>query len=108
MSKPTTPNPLTAEQRQQLEADYTFKRIVELGLNQVSRAVAFEQMPEREALMEYPELEAAYKTMHAAATYFASKMPGKIKAQEASLQSLRSDVQFRLNAGETANFSRDP
>ena len=35
MSKQTTLNPLKAEQRQQLEADYTFKRIVELELNQV-------------------------------------------------------------------------
>jgi len=33
-----------------------------------SRAVAFEQMNEREALKEHPELQEAYKTMHTAAT----------------------------------------
>ncbi len=33
--KPTAVNALTAEQRQELEADYTFKRIVELELDPV-------------------------------------------------------------------------
>lgn len=32
-NKPTAANALTAEQRQQLEADYTFKRVVELELD---------------------------------------------------------------------------
>jgi len=71
-----------------------------------SRAVAFEQMNEREALKEHPELQEAYKTMHTAATYFASKMPGKTEAQEAGIQSVLNHVQNRLNAGETANFSQ--
>lgn len=69
-----------------------------------TRAVAFEQMTEREALKEHPELQEAYKTMHTAATYFASKMPGKPEAQEAGIQSVMSHVQGRLNAGETADF----
>ena len=34
-NKPTAANALTAEQRQQLEADYTFKRVVELELDPV-------------------------------------------------------------------------
>lgn len=71
-----------------------------------SRAVAFEQLSEREALKEHPELQEAYKTMHTAATYFASKMPGKTEAQEAGIQSVMNHVQNRLNAGETANFSQ--
>ena len=84
------------------------KALVELLNDAVrpSRAVAFEQMPEREALAQYPELEEAYKTMHAAAARYALKMPDKIEAQEASLRSTISDVQLRLNAGETAKFSR--
>ncbi|MCW8200643.1 cell filamentation protein Fic [Verminephrobacter aporrectodeae subsp. tuberculatae] len=71
-----------------------------------SRAVAFEQMTEREALKEYPELKDAYETMHTAAAYFESKMPGKPEAQEAGIQSVMDHVQSRLNAGETADFSR--
>ena len=71
-----------------------------------SRAVAFEQMTEREALKEHPELQEAYKTMHTAAAYFASKMPGKPEAQEAGIQSVMSHVQTRLNAGETSDFRR--
>jgi cell filamentation protein len=69
-----------------------------------TRAVAFEQLTEREALKEHPELQEAYKTMHTAATYFASKMPGKLDAQEAGIQSVMGHVQTRLNAGETADF----
>jgi cell filamentation protein len=68
------------------------------------RAVAFEQLSEREALKEHPELKEAYKTMHAAAAYFASKMLGNPDAQEAGIQSIMSHVQNRLNAGETADF----
>lgn len=71
-----------------------------------SRAVAFEQMSEQGALKEHPELQEAYKTMHTAAAYFASKMPGKPEAQEAGIESVMNHVQNRLNAGETADFSR--
>ena len=69
-----------------------------------SRAVAFERMTEREALKEHPELQEAYKTMHTAAAYFASKMPGKPEGQEAGIQSVMNHVQNRLNAGETTDF----
>lgn len=71
-----------------------------------SRAVAFEQLSERDALKEYPELQEAYKTMHMAAVHFASTMPGKPGAQEAGIQSVMNHVQNRLDAGETADFSR--
>lgn len=70
------------------------------------RAVAFEQLSEREALKEHPELQEAYKTMHTAATYFASKMPGKPEAQELGIQSVMNHVQNHLNAGEKADFNR--
>ena len=71
-----------------------------------SRAVAFERMTERDALKEHPELNEAYKTMHTAAAYFASKMPGKLEAQEVGIQSVMNHVRNRLDAGETADFSR--
>ena len=70
-----------------------------------SRAVAFERMPEAEALQEYPDLKAAFKTLHAASAYFESKMPGKPDAQQAALKSVSSHVQSRLNDGETHDFS---
>jgi len=69
-----------------------------------SRAVAFEQLSEREALTAHPELKEAYLTMHTAASYFASKTPGDLDAQEARIQSVMNHVQDRLNAGETADF----
>jgi len=69
-----------------------------------SRAVAFEQLNEREALSEHPELEAAYKTVHAAATHLASQMPGHPEAQKVGIQSVMNHVQNCLNAGETADF----
>jgi cell filamentation protein len=65
-------------------------------------------LSEREALKEHPELQEAYKTMHTAATYFASKMPGKPEAQEAGIQSVMNHVQNRLNAGETGKFFPGP
>jgi len=72
-----------------------------------SRAVAFEQTKEKEALSEYPELKEAYKTMHAAASYFAAKIPGDVKAQEQGIQTVMDHVQKRLNSGETTDFTRE-
>lgn len=71
-----------------------------------SRAVAFERLPEPDALQEYPELKESYKTLHAASTYFESKMPGKPEAQDAAMQSVVGHVQTCLNEGEKCNFSR--
>ena len=82
------------------------ERIAGLGKARPGRAVAFEQMTEREALKEHPDLAEAYKTMHAAAAYFALTMPGKPEAQEASIQLVKNRVQNRLDAGETTHFSR--
>lgn len=70
-----------------------------------SRAVAFERMQEAEALQEYPDLKAAFKTLHAASTYFESKMPGKPDAQQAAMKSVVGHVQTLLNEGETHDFS---
>jgi len=68
------------------------------------RAVAFERSPEAQALEDYPELKEAYKTMHEAARYFATKWPGKVAAQEQAIQTVMNHVQERLNAGETTDF----
>jgi cell filamentation protein len=71
-----------------------------------SRAIAFEKLPEAEALERFPELAPAYKTMRAAPAYFASKMPGDKEAQKAGVQAAVAYIQTRLNAGETQDFSR--
>jgi len=69
-----------------------------------SRAVAFEQTSEQEALQAHPELKTAYKTLHAAAHYFETKMPGDIHAQRQAFQEVRQHVQTRLDQGETQDF----
>jgi len=71
---------------------------------QPSRAVAFEQISEREALQTHPELKTAYKTLHAAAHYFETKMPGDMSAQHQALAQVREHIQTTLDQGETQNF----
>ena len=66
-----------------------------------SRAVAFERMLEADAVQAHPELNEAYKVLHAASTYFESKMPGDPEAYEAAMRSVVVYVQARLNEGET-------
>jgi len=71
-----------------------------------SRAVAFEQTSEQEALQAHPELKTAYKTLHAAAHYFEMNIPGDVNAQRQAFQELRQHVQTRLDQGETQDFSQ--
>lgn len=73
-----------------------------------NRAVAFEQLNEQEALKEHPELQAAYRTLRAVAARLAVQMPSDPGAQRAGIQSAMIHVQNRLDAGETADFVRDP
>ena len=72
-----------------------------------TRAVAFEQMPEYEALKAHPELGKAYRTLHTLTAYFESKMPGQPKAQAASIETVVKRIQKHLNAGEIADFGRN-
>lgn len=65
-----------------------------------SRAIAFEQLSEAEALAQYPELAPAYQTMHATPAYFASKLPGDRERQKAGIQAAVTHLQARLDAGE--------
>jgi len=69
-----------------------------------SRAVAFEQTSERQALQVHPELKTAYETLHAAVRYFEMKIPSDVVAQRQSLQTVRQHVQVRLDQGETQDF----
>lgn len=73
-----------------------------------SRALAFERMPEVDALAKFPELGEAYKTLRAASADFQATMPGKTAEHAEALKAVRAHVQTRLNAGVTSDFKRDP
>jgi cell filamentation protein len=70
-----------------------------------SRAVAFERLPESEALQAHTDLASAYKTLHAASRYFESKMPGKLESQLQALKAVSDQVQKLLDQGETTSFT---
>jgi cell filamentation protein len=69
-----------------------------------ARAVAFEKLPERDALKAHPELASAYATLREAEKYFQSKLPGKPGSQCQAAKQVKECVQTRLDAGETENF----
>ena len=71
-----------------------------------SRAVAFPTRPETIALQAHPELETAYQTVRAAATFFNARFPGQRAKIEAGVDAVRSHVQSQLNAGEITQLSR--
>jgi cell filamentation protein len=67
-----------------------------------TRALAFEQLPEKEAREQHPELGAAFDDLKRAGEYYDKKMPDK---KEASMQAVKAHIQTRLNEGETQNFT---
>lgn len=69
-----------------------------------SRAVAFEQLPEADALKEHSDLGEAFKTLHTASQYFEAKMPGDTAAQRNALLAVRTHVQAKLDQGEVHDF----
>ena len=73
-----------------------------------SRAIAFEQMPEADAIELHPELREAFKTMSTAAQYFEAKMPDDAAAQRNALLAVRTHVQAKLDQGETKDFRQSP
>jgi cell filamentation protein len=70
------------------------------------RAIAFEQLSEREALQDHPELVDAYKTLHAAAAHFKQALPTDVGAQEQATRSAKQKIVERLNEGEIRNFAQ--
>jgi cell filamentation protein len=70
-----------------------------------SRSIAFERLPEVDALARHPDLAEAFQTVRAAAEYFAAKVPDA-DAQRKALLAVRMHVQEKLNQGETRNFRR--
>ncbi len=75
------------------------------GIISPSRAVAFEQLTEAEAIQEHPELKYAYDTLHAARHYFSKQLANESDVQSA-LDTVMRHIQQRLNIGEVQGFSR--
>jgi cell filamentation protein len=50
-----------------------------------SRAIAFEKLPEADALAQHSKLAPVYWTLHAVPAYFASKLLGDRKGQQAAV-----------------------
>ncbi|MEX3557157.1 MAG: Fic family protein [Burkholderia sp.] len=73
-----------------------------------SRAIAFEQLPEAEAVEQHADLGEAFKTLHTAAQYFETKMPDDAAAQRNALLAVRKHVQAKLDQGETKDFRQSP
>jgi cell filamentation protein len=65
------------------------------------RAIAFEQLPERDALEDHPELVEAYKTLHAAAAHFKQALPMDASAREKAMRRAKQKIVERLNEGDT-------
>ena len=63
------------------------------------RALAFEKLPQDEALAKHPELHTAYAALQAVRTVLAERFPGDDKAQAELLTRARADIQGRLDAG---------
>jgi cell filamentation protein len=68
-----------------------------------SRAKAFEQLPELDAVEAYPELREAFKALHAASEYFEAKLAEESLRCEALTQ-VRQHIQMQLDVGETVGF----
>jgi len=68
------------------------------------RAIAFEQLPERDALQDHPELVDAYKMLHAVAANLKQALVTDASAQDQAIRSAKQKMVERLNEGETHNF----
>lgn len=73
-----------------------------------ARAVAFEQLPESDALRAHSDLVEAFKTLRAASQYFEAKIPGDASARADALLAVRQHIQTKLNQGETRDFRQSP
>lgn len=69
-----------------------------------NRAVAFEKLPEDEALQQHPELATAYRTLQEASVYFTTKLPESREVLQQAIKSVAKHIQEYLNQGEYRNF----
>ena len=72
------------------------------------RAIAFERLPESEALKQFPELADAFSAMRKAVDHGAGKFPRDAAGQQQFQESVRAAIIERLDAGEVAHFQRVP
>ena len=64
-----------------------------------ARAVAFEQMPEADALAKHPELQGAVRELAAGRTEAARLYPSDYRQRDSHIASVRKDIQRRLDDG---------
>lgn len=64
-----------------------------------ARAVAFEQMPEADALVKHPELQGAIRELAAGRTEAARLYPSDYRQRDSHIASVRNDIQRRLDDG---------
>ena len=65
-----------------------------------SRAIAFEQLSEAEALRRHPELRDAYAVLHGVRETYKAKYPGNEKAQAHFVKQAHSEIVRRLDNGK--------
>lgn len=70
------------------------------------RAIAFRKLREPEALRAFPELQPAYDALHQAEAYAMAKFPASSQQRRDFMESVRSSIADRLDAGETTEFKR--
>jgi cell filamentation protein len=72
-----------------------------------SRAVAFEQLPESEALQQHPELAKSYQALRVTAQALKKKLPGNEKAQRETLAMVKEKIIAKLDEGKTTSRTRE-
>lgn len=71
-----------------------------------SRALAFDKLPEAEALAKYPELDGAYQALRGVRNSLEQRYPDNERAREHFAQQARSEMVRRLDAGEVPALAR--
>ncbi|MCL2872015.1 MAG: Fic family protein [Betaproteobacteria bacterium] len=71
------------------------------------RAVAFEKLPKKTALIAHPELQEAFKALHASEQFLYENSPDTEDEQQSAMEKTKQHILARLNAGETKNFQRN-
>jgi cell filamentation protein len=71
-----------------------------------SRALAFDKLPEAEALAKYPELEGVYQALRGVRESLAQRYPDNERARGHFMQQAREEMIRRLDAGKVPALAR--
>lgn len=86
-----------------LEGNRDLASILE-GVVSPSRAVAFEHLPQHEAIDDHPELTKAYEILATATALIKAKTPDDDNMQAEAIKAVRARIQAGLRRGEIDNF----